>query len=97
MPWFLLNIWKSQDLRKNRDAKKARSFDCRFSKGRLEIKDNPRFKNRISNQVPSKLAEAKVDRVSIRKPKMGWDTSSPTTNPTCRKCARKSMVIVLRE
>ena len=30
--------------RKNREAKKARSYEGGYSKGRLDIKDKPRFK-----------------------------------------------------
>ena len=31
---------------------------------RLEIQDNPRFKNRVLHQVPSKYPKARGDRVS---------------------------------
>ena len=34
---------------KNRDANIARSNDDSSSNGRLDIKDNPRFKNMFSN------------------------------------------------
>ena len=75
--------------RKSRDAKRERSFDGCFSKGRLDIQDKPRFKNRVSNQVPSKFPKARNDRVSNPKPKKGRDVSSPTKKPTCGKCGKK--------
>ena len=46
--------------RKSRDVKRARSFDCGSSRGRLEIQDKPSFKKRVSNQVPSKFPKNKV-------------------------------------
>ena len=36
--------------RKSIDAKRERSFDGGSSKNMLEIKDNPRFKKRVSNE-----------------------------------------------
>ena len=54
--------------RKSRDAKRARSFDAGSSKGRIEIQDKPRFKKRVSNQVPSKFPRARDYRVSNPKP-----------------------------
>ena len=39
--------------RESRYAKRTRSFDGCSSKGRHEIQDKPRFKKRVSNQVPS--------------------------------------------
>ena len=39
--------------RKNREFKRAKSFEGGTSKGRLEIQDKPRFKKRVSSQVPS--------------------------------------------
>ena len=45
---------ESSSKTKSRDAKRARSFYCGSSKGMLEIKDNPRFKKRLSNNVPFK-------------------------------------------
>ena len=75
--------------RKSIDAKRARSFDGGFSEGRLEIQDNPRFKKRVSNQVPFKFYKARDYRLSNPKPKKGRDTSSPTKKPTCGKCGKK--------
>ena len=50
--------------RNSRDAKRARSFAGGSSKGKLDIRDKHRFKNRSSNQVPSKISKAHDDRVS---------------------------------
>ena len=71
--------------RKIRDAKRARLFDGVSSNNRLEIQDNPRFKKRVSNQVPSKFPKANGDRVSNTKFKKEKGTNSPNEKPTCRK------------
>lgn len=39
--------------RTNRDAYRARSNDGGTSMGKFEIQENPKFKKRISKQVPS--------------------------------------------
>ena len=44
-------------------------------KGRIDIQDNPRFKKRVSYQVPFKFSKARDYRVSNPKPKKGRDTS----------------------
>ena len=75
--------------RKSRDAKRARSFDGGSSKNRREIQDKPRFKNRVSNQVPYKFPKSCDDRMSNLKPKKGKRTSSPTEKPTCGKYVKK--------
>ena len=41
---------------RNRDAKRARHYDGGGSKGKLKIQDKPRFKKRLSNQVPSNVS-----------------------------------------
>ena len=46
--------------RKCRDAKRARSFDGGSSKNMLEIQHKPRFKKRVSSQVPSKFQKLVV-------------------------------------
>ena len=56
------------------------------SRNRLEIHDKPRFKKRISNQVPSKFPKVRGDRVSNPKFKRGKVTKSPNEKPTCAKC-----------
>ena len=38
--------------RKSKKAKRERSLDGGVSKGRLNIQDKPRFKKRVSNEVP---------------------------------------------
>ena len=75
--------------RTSRDSKKARSFDSRFSKNRLEIQDNPRFKKQVSNKVPSKFTNSSQDRVSYHKRMNGKVTTSPTEKPTCGKYGKK--------
>ena len=72
--------------RKSRDAKSEKSFHGGSSKNSLEIKDNPIFKNRVSNHVPSKFPKSRGDRVSNPKFKWGKSTYSPNDKPTCAMC-----------
>ncbi|WP_353804798.1 hypothetical protein, partial [Acinetobacter baumannii] len=81
-------VEESRIRRKNREAKKERSYEGGSSKGRLDIQDKPRFKKRVSNQVPSKLPKSRDDRMPNPKPKKGRDASSPTKKPTCAKCGK---------
>ena len=53
--------------KKSRDSNGERSYDCGYSKDRLDIHDKLRFKKRFSNQVPSKLPKAHDDRMSNQK------------------------------
>ena len=73
----------------SRDDKRARSFDGRSSKNRLEIQDKLRFKKRVSIQVPSKFPKDSGDRVSNPKFNKGKGTNSPTEKPSCGKCGKK--------
>ncbi|XP_069147021.1 uncharacterized protein [Solanum lycopersicum] len=75
--------------RKNREAKRAKSFESGSSNGRLEIQDKPRFKKRFSNQVPSKFPKARDDWVSNPKSQKRRGTTSPSKKPTCGKCCKK--------
>ncbi|XP_069150279.1 uncharacterized protein [Solanum lycopersicum] len=49
------HVVEARAKRKSRDTKKARYFDGGSSQNRLEIQDKPRFMNRDSNKVNSKL------------------------------------------
>ena len=71
-------VEKARAKRKSRDVKRAKSFDRGSSKNRLEIQDKPRFKKRVSSQVPSTFPKASGDRVSNPKFKKGKGTNSPT-------------------
>ena len=75
-------------MRKNREAKKARSYEGVSFKGRIDIQNKPRFQKRFSNQVP-KILKALDDRVSNPKSQKGRGTSSPSKKPTCEKCGEK--------
>ena len=71
---LMVHAQQVEDARSNRnsrDAKRARSFDSGSLKNRVDIEDNPRFKKRVSNQVPYKFPKACDDRVSIPNPKKG--------------------------
>ena len=56
---------------KNREAKKARTYDGGTSKDKFEIQDKPKFNKRFSNQFPSNFSKANKDRVSNLKPQGG--------------------------
>ena len=60
-------VEESRLMRRNRESKRAKSYEECSSKGRLEIQDKPRLKNRLSNKVLSKLRKACDDRVSQTK------------------------------
>ena len=55
----------------------------------LDIQEKPRFKKRISNQVPSNFPKNSGYRMDNPKPKKGKGTSSPTEKPTCGKYDKK--------
>ena len=91
------HVEEARARRKSRYAKRARSFDGGSSKNRLEIQDKPRFRKRVSSQVPSKFPKANGDRVYNPKFKKVKGTNSPTEKLTCGKCVKSTMVIVIRE
>ena len=84
-------IWveEARSKRKSRDAKRSRSYDGGILKIRLEIQDKPRFKKRVSHQVPSKFPKSSGDRVYNPKFKKGRCTNSPNEKSTCGKCGKK--------
>ena len=49
--------------RKDRYTKRARSFEGRATKNRLEIHDKTRFKKRFSNQVPFEFPKSSDGKV----------------------------------
>ena len=55
----------------------------------LEIKDKSRFKKRVSNQVPSNLPKASMDRVCNPKSQKGRCGNSPSDKLTCAMCRKK--------
>ena len=74
---------------KSRYAKRASSFDEGSSKNRFEIQDKPKFKKRVSTQVPYKFPRSSGDRVSKPKFNKGKGTNSSNQKPTCRKSGKK--------
>ena len=69
------HVEEARARRKSNDVKRERSFDGSTSKNRLEIQDKPRFKKRVSDQVPSKFPRASGDRVSNPKFNKGKGTN----------------------
>ena len=85
---YAKQVEKGRDKRRSTNAKRAKSFDVDSSKGSLDNQDNPRFKKRFYNQVPSKFPKARDDRVSNPMPKKKWYTSKHNKKPTCAKSAK---------
>lgn len=83
--------------RKSRDAKRSIYFDGGSSKNRLDIHDKPRFKKRLSSQVPSKFPKASGDRVYNPKFKKGKGNNSLTEKPTYGKCGKNHYGDILKE
>ena len=65
----MLNKWKRQGLKGRVEMPRGKDLLMVASRGRFEIQDKPRFKKRVSSQVPSKFHKARDDRVSNPKPK----------------------------
>ena len=63
----------------------------------MEIEDNPRFKKRFFNQVPSKFPKARDERVSNFKPQKGKDTSHQVKIQLVESVARSIMVSAFLE
>ncbi|XP_015054781.1 uncharacterized protein LOC107001132 [Solanum pennellii] len=74
--------------RKNRDTKRARSFEGRATRNSLEIQDKPKFKKRFSNQVPSKFPKARDDKAPRQKFQKGKIGSLSNEKSTCGKCGK---------
>ena len=85
----MLNKWKRQGLRGRVYAKRARSFDGGSSKGRLDIKDKPRFKKRFFNLDPSKLPKSHHDKVKKPNAQKGKSGNSLNEKSTCAKCKKE--------
>ncbi len=69
--------------RKNKEAKRVKSYDGCASKGMLEIQDKSILNKRFFNQVPSKFVTTSYDRVYNPKSRKGRGTSSPNKKITC--------------
>ena len=69
--------------RKNREFKKAWTYEKGTSKGTFKIQDMPRFMKRVSNKVHSNFPKASKDRVSNPRSKRGRSGNSPSEKPTC--------------
>ena len=65
------------------------SYEGGSSKGRLEIIDKPKFKKKLSNQVPFQFQKAREDRVSKPMCQKARSRNSLTDKRTCFKCGKK--------
>ena len=84
-------VEKTRLKRKNREFKRAKSYEGGTSKGRLEIQYKSTVNKRVFNQVSSNLPKANKDRVSNPMSGKGKSGSSPSEKPTCTKCGKKHM------
>lgn len=71
------------------DAKKERSFEGCSSNVRLDIKDKPRLKKRLSHQVPPKFLKALNNRFSNPRSQERRYVDSQSEKPTCGNYCRK--------
>ena len=60
----MLNKLRRLESRGRIGSLRGKAYERGTSKGRLEIYCNPRFKKRVSNQVPSAFTKTNKDRVS---------------------------------
>ncbi|XP_015075375.1 uncharacterized protein LOC107019373 [Solanum pennellii] len=81
--------------RKDRDTKRARSFEGGAAKNRLEIQDNTRFKNRFSNQVPSEFPKSRDEKSPRPKVQKGKIESPSIDKPSCNECGKKNFCACL--
>ncbi|TMW89578.1 hypothetical protein EJD97_016964 [Solanum chilense] len=75
--------------RKNREFKRSKANEGGTSKDRLEIQDDPRFKNKVYHQLPSNFFKTNKDRVSIPKSLKARSGYSPSDKQTCFKYGKK--------
>lgn len=74
----------------NMGFKRSNSYEGGISKCKLEIRNKPRFKKRVSNQVLSSFPKASKDMVSnpmFQKVRYG---NLRSDKPTCAKCGKKN-------
>ena len=62
---YAKHLEEARARRNSNHAKRERSSDGSSSNNRLEIQDKPRFKKRVSSQVPSKFPNASDNRVCL--------------------------------
>ena len=75
----------------HRDAKRARSNEEGTLKGRLQIKDKPKFKENFSNQVSSNFLKVINKRVSNSKSQNGKCGDSTSKKPIYTKCDKNDV------
>lgn len=78
-------VEESRPRKRNKVAKKAKSFESWSSKSRLDVFDKPKFKKRFSKQVPSTFSKNGTDRDSNPKPQKERNVDPPTERSTYGK------------
>ncbi|XP_015072587.1 uncharacterized protein LOC107016711 [Solanum pennellii] len=86
---FVKEVKDSRLRKRNRESRKARSFESSSSKSRLDVQDKPKFKKRFSNQVPSNFSQNHNDKGYNPKPQKGRNVDPPRERPTYGKCGKK--------
>ena len=84
-------VEETRHKRKNKEFKRAKSYEGGTSKGRLDIQDKTRLKKRNFNQVPSKLPKARKYSVSNHMSKKPTSRNSPSDKQCCTKCDKKHL------
>ena len=82
------HVEESRLRKRNREAKRAKSFESGSSKSRLDVQDKPKFK-KFLNKVPSNFFKNCNDRGSNTKPQKGRNVDPLRERPTCGKCRKK--------
>ena len=82
-------VEESRLRKRNREAKKSKSFEGSSSTSRLDFQDKPKFKKSFSVQVLSNFSKNRNNRGSNPKPQEGRNVDPPKERPTCGKCGKK--------
>ena len=84
-----LLVEDSRQRKRNRETKKAKTFEGISTKSRLDVQDKTKFKKRLSNQFPSNFSKNRNNRGSSPNPQEGRNVDPSKERPTCGKCGKK--------
>ena len=81
--------------KKNREAKKAKSFESGSYNSRFDVQYKTKFKKRFSHHVSSNFSENHYDIGFNPKPQKGRNVDPPKERPTCGSVVTNIWVNVL--
>ena len=82
-------VQDSRMMKKNTEAKNARSLEITSSKRMLDVKDKPMSKKRFSNKISSNISKNCNDSDCNPKPQKGRNVYPPKERQTCIRCGKK--------